>query len=500
VSSELRQGRAGIAHRAAPYGWAAGAVLLAWVVMHALRPVPGFPLDDPYIVLHSAQVMHWGFDPNYPGVPALYGVTSAPFLALVYGLLFLLRPLTALDTACWMGVLAYALGLVKMARVLRLGAFEGTSLVVLGMISSFVPIHLLNGLETPWAMAGVAWALAFSSDAQRYARWAALAVGIAGAIRPDLAPFAAFLVIALTVERCRGRQWARRRIAMELGVLAALAIVPLIPGALWYHHATGAFYPLTGAAKRYYMATDHQRWDERLLTEVTLFGVFVITCGPMMAGAFRAMGSAVAKAILGSISLVLLIAFFGSPDSLAWNLFRYQVVFTPMVVWGMGFSLRRDAGWRAGRKMLIASLVYSAVCVLPFSLCLYLRDSRRFDGGVHELAAWCQQTLPAGTRVLVQDAGYIAYGTKLRVIDYVGLKTPEAMTLNKTYSWPTAGRERAKTVAALSLREHADYLIVLGQGADPSTKLPGQMRMLGWGADAVKSEGVYRVYLLRPPK
>src|ERR1700758_1323589 len=94
------------------YGAASLAVVCAYAVMHLVRARPAFPLDDPYIALHAAQVLHWGRDPNFPGVPALYGVTSAPFLALLYLLLFVLPPLFALDAACWMGVLAYVLGLV----------------------------------------------------------------------------------------------------------------------------------------------------------------------------------------------------------------------------------------------------------------------------------------------------------------------------------------------------------------------------------------------------
>src|SRR5947209_7939823 len=87
--------------------FASACVLCLWIVFHTLRAEPTFPLDDPYITLHSAQVLHTGYDPIYPGVSPLYGATSAPYLALVYTLLFFLHPLYALDTACWLGVLAY---------------------------------------------------------------------------------------------------------------------------------------------------------------------------------------------------------------------------------------------------------------------------------------------------------------------------------------------------------------------------------------------------------
>jgi hypothetical protein len=67
----------------APYFAACIAVAIAYIAMRMLHPMPIFPLDDPYITLHSTQVLHWGFDPNYPGISPLYGTTSAPFLGLV---------------------------------------------------------------------------------------------------------------------------------------------------------------------------------------------------------------------------------------------------------------------------------------------------------------------------------------------------------------------------------------------------------------------------------
>jgi hypothetical protein len=113
-----------VARRWLPYAIVSLAALAAFCVVHVLRPVPAFPYDDPYIDLHSAQVLHAGFDSSYPGVPALFGVTSAPFVGLIYLLLFVLSPLQALDTACWIGVLFYALGLVRLARVLEMRSRE----------------------------------------------------------------------------------------------------------------------------------------------------------------------------------------------------------------------------------------------------------------------------------------------------------------------------------------------------------------------------------------
>src|SRR5215469_12035500 len=204
-------------------------VLAAWLVVHWIRPTPWFPLDDAYIVIHSAQVLHWGFDPNFPGVPALYGATSAPFLALEYVLQFVLTPLRAAQAACWLGVLAYAMGLVYLTRRLRLGRYEAAAIVFLGLASSLVPVHLLNGLETGFALAGVTWTLALASGERSHPRWAAFAGGCTAAIRPDLAPFTMFVIAAMTYERWRGERWPWRRAVCEFFLLIGFAVLPALP-------------------------------------------------------------------------------------------------------------------------------------------------------------------------------------------------------------------------------------------------------------------------------
>ena len=87
-------------------------VLLAALLHRALVGSPVFPMDDAYITLHNAQVLHWGHDPNYFGTPALAGATSAVHLALVALLMFALSPPVALWAALWLAALAYTLGLV----------------------------------------------------------------------------------------------------------------------------------------------------------------------------------------------------------------------------------------------------------------------------------------------------------------------------------------------------------------------------------------------------
>lgn len=481
------------------YGTALIAVAAAYIGMHLVRPAPVFPLDDPYITLHSAQVLHWGFDPNYAGVSPLYGATSAPFLSLVYLLLFVLSPLLALDAACWLGVLFYVFGLVRLARQFGLGRRDGLLLVTLGLTASFVPFHLLNGLETSWAMACVVWTLAFASGDVRNRPWAAVLSGITASVRPDLIPFSGLVVIALAYQQYRTHGARGARAWRTAGVLL-LALLPIIPWAVWYYHATGFPFPLTGITKRYFLGEDRLGWKAKLGLEGLPLGFFIVTCGPLVLAPFR-----VARNILGLAVLLFFTLFFAAiyvqfPSALIWNWCRYPVVLVPMMVWGIAAAIGNDKaqGWRSATRLLHICVTYS-VLLLPFYLRTYLRECEYFDRNLHDVAKWCQQNIPSNATLLVHDAGYIAYATNFHIVDFVGLKTPEAIVAQRQYTWPSAGDDRAEALAHIALDSKAEYLIVI-QIWPAVASLPDELRELGWRVDPLRTDEGYYVFHLTPPK
>lgn len=472
------------------------AVVVAWVLMRVMRPTPWFPLDDAYITIHSAQVLHWGFDPNFPGVAALYGATSAPFLSLEYVLQFMLSPLYAADTACWLSVLAYTAGLVYLTRRLRLGRYESAGVVALGLASSFVPVHLLNGLETGLALAGVTWTLALGSGERPKTRWAAFASGCTAAIRPDLAPFALFMLVAITYEEWRRERWLVSRAVREFFLLVGFAALPALPFCLWYLKETGFPYPLTGLAKQYYFASGRLPASRKLMP-LAMLGVFGVSCCPLLFGVIASWRSAIAKAILAFMAVMGMIAFRALPDTFAFNLFRYPMVLVPMLVWGVAFWVSQTEKTDA-RGLMTGCLIWCALLLYPVGISSYVHACRMCNDAEHELVHWCRGSLPEDSKLLVQDAGYIAYGSRFRVVDYVGLKTPEAIALNREYTWPSAGARRAEVIATLSRRENAQYLVVDLHDA-PTNALPKQLAALGWRLEALKPDGYYAVYRLRAP-
>ena len=170
-----------------------------------------------------------------------------------------------------------------------------------------------------------------------------------------------------------------------------------------------------------------------------------------------------------------------------------------MMVWAMAIGLRQaDVEFRQrASKLLRVGLIYSLL-LSPVSIYTYLHECRYYDGGLHDLVAWCRQNLPADARVMLHDAGYMSYATDYRLIDLVGLKTPEAVVLHHEYTWPSAGADRAKAVAALAVETHAEYLVIVRNWVIMN-ELPGQLTALGWRVDPLRTDGAYRVYRITAP-
>jgi hypothetical protein len=487
--------QAGARRRWLAYAIVIAVVLAGYCVEHALRHVPAFPYDDPYIDLHSALVLHTGHDANYPGVPALFGVTSAPFVGLIYMLLFVLSPLQALDAACWVGVLLYALGLVRLTRVLHVGGWRQALLVFTGLVAVPVPVHWINGLETSCALAAITWTLSFAAGERRGWLVAAFLAGVTATLRPDLLIFAALLVGYLAWQSARSSE-GDARVAFGLVLAAA---VPILLCALWYFHQTGSPVPLTGVAKRYFFAEDHWPLAKRLTTEGSQFCMFLGVCGPLSLGLLRMDKSPLGKLLLVVWGLFLLALFAQFPGELGVNEFRYPVVLIPTLVWALGINVRNpDPMQRIQATRLLQ--VSAGFAALMLAVCFHFYNGERlfFEAGPRQVTLWCEQHLAPGTPVLVHDAGYLAYSSDFRTIDFVGLKTPQAIALNKKYTWPTAGEGRARVVAQMALDSGSRYLVINSHWW-PVVTLDQELRALGWRVDVVDKEGAFRIYRLTPP-
>ena len=484
-------------------------VLLAGLLHRVLFGPPVFPVDDAYITLHNAQVLHWGHDPNYPGTPALAGATSAVHLALVALLLFVLSPPNALYTALWLATLAYALGLVRLARVHGGSPAQALLLVLVGLAAGQVPHQLMNGLETGLALAAVTWALALAAEPQqvrrgdaappaRLAAWLPCLCGLLPFLRPDLLPISLALLL-LQAARHRRAAGSWRGAARPILTGPGLALLCAAPWALWYGLNLGTPYPSTMEAKRLFFAQDVSPLPLKAQMIGKDLAAFAADLGLVTLCALLLI-----RTSLGRLGLLSALALIGAywlrfPGAFGFYEGRYLYPLLPLLLYGAA------AAFRAGPRLRTAATALLVLCLMQsyWRAPDFWARHQVFCGFTrHDLAgtaAWCNANLPPDATVLVHDAGYISFGTRLHLVDMVGLKTPASVAAHRALTEPSGGARRGEAVSRIALQNRCDYLVVL-DGWEGAFGLTSGLRAQGWDVRLVNAQYAYHIYALRPPR
>ncbi len=380
--------------------------------------VPAFPIDDAYITLSNAQGVLDGHDDNY-GVSPLVGATSTVHLALVAALATIVPLLWAGALAAWIAAAAYAAGLLLLAQRCSLTRAETLLLLAVGLFVGLTPPHLMNGLETGLAMALVTWALVLAMGPPT--PLLPVLLGLMPFVRPELAILAAIL---LAHQTCR-RWFAGERLAILLdGATMTLAAAPWLS---WMWMETGALVPQTAGAKRAFFAQESMPWDVKLQVVAYAVGQLFLHVGPLAVAMIGLRTRWVGRLALLFAAVMLALFAQQFPGGLNHNGQRYLYLFVPLLLAGFAFALQAagesERRWVRGLGLL--SIAY-AIASAPANLGTYASDiefSRKEMAGVAE---WVTENLPAGARIAVHDAGYIAFATDRTLIDVVGLKTPQS--------------------------------------------------------------------------
>ncbi|HUT75269.1 MAG TPA: hypothetical protein VM221_10620 [Armatimonadota bacterium] len=485
-------------HQRRVYLGVSGFVLIAFILHAAIYGAPVFTVDDAYITLHNAQVLHSGRDPNFASTPALAGATSAIHLALVYGLMFALPAAWAGAGALWLAILAYALGLARLAFLHRAPALGAVLLVALGLMVARVTYQLLNGMETGLAMAGLVWALALFNDPMRR-RWVPVACGVLPFLRPELVVVSGLLLVLHARREWRAAP-ATADPVRPVVIAILLAVAAAAPWVLWYWVTTGAPYASTIGAKRAFFAEAYAPTDlklyEAVLPALVHFGHylgFLLLGVPLL---FLTPTGAVGLAFIGAVIAAYLMDF---PGAFLHCEQRYLYVLLPVFLYAIASGFAQRAKWvrTAALAILVLALVQSAIW-LPQRWREHRAGVAFTTEELEGVAAWCRQNLSPDTLLLVHDVGYISYATSFRMVDFVGLKTPSSIPYHLSYSLPTRGRDRALAVHAIALRSGPAYLVML-QKWDDIFYLTDGLRVLGWTVDRVSPARAYVVYRLTPP-
>ena len=115
------------------------------------------------------------------------------------------------------------------------------------------------------------------------------------------------------------------------------------------------------------------------------------------------------------------------------------------------------------------------------------------------VADWCNKHLPPNSTLLVHDAGYIAYGTRFKTVDLVGLKTLWAVPYHRDLTFPSDGRKRGEAIDRIARRACPDYLLVL-RDWEQIFHIASGLRRRGWRVEELTTERpfIFRIFRITP--
>lgn len=474
------------------------ALLAFWPLYLAYLSPITFPLDDAYIVLHNAQVLHWGCDPNYVGVPALIGSTSIVHATLVSLLMFWLTPTAASLVIQWFSIALYATGLVRLACLFKVTLWQALLFLVTSLLIGFMPYHLLSGLETTLAMAAVVWSLIYANQPVTKSQRILLALlcGVLPFIRPELALWS---ILLLLYQAKRYHHAVFNKFSQD----CLLTLCSAAPWLIFFWWNTGLLYPNTLAAKVAFVAISTLPSAYKLHLAIPRLGAFILDTSflGVIGGLCLLLMTTLGRLAFLFICSVLSFYIFYLALGLDWNYGRYLSVLLPLILYGLLIGLKQqDKLLRAGANFLLIITFIQAIWMLPQHWKIY-SDSRQYT--LVELAGvakWLQQNIPSNAVLIIHDAGYVAFATRLHLIDMIGLKTPSSIKYHQMLTLPSQGMKRVQALAMIMRNSHVQFLVI-GPDWDSTLRLKDGLINLGWHFQLLRpSKNGFMVYQILPPE
>lgn len=496
-----------ITQRLLPYFLSTALLILLFSVhIHFFYPHLFFA-DDPYIVLHSAQVLQQGYDPNYPTTPALVGNSSPVHLLLTYLLLFFFSPLYALICTNWLAIIAYTWGLIYLSRLYRCNTWQIIVIIFCGLFSGTCIAQLLNGLETSLVMAAITWALILARlplcRSNRYCFM--ILLGTLPFIRPELLALSGTLTL-FQLYRYQQNHGLKITTIIQDVMLIGLAASPWL---FWLWHTTQHFYPETITAKATFFARDYPNiFDRCKMFCFVLLRFFSAISALYLISLYLLSKQKLGQAILLFLFIFSMAYLCTEPSILRQNNFHYLYPFIPLLLFGFISTMQAPQKILSYTAQLTVALIaLITLCILPLQYIYYHYTALQTGLLQERYATWCNAHLPKNESIAIQDAGFIAYATPLLLTDFVGLKSPENILLHKHYTKPSHGLLRAQAISLILQSKKAHYLIMTNEWVD-EFKIPKQLQALGWQVKLLKAISIempkgatlgYLIYYINPP-
>lgn len=460
----------------------------------------GFPLDDSWIHLVFARALAAGeglaFNPG-----ALVAGTTAPLWTALLGLLYLL-PGSPLLWAKLAGVALHALSAAATRSLaLRLGLSPRRAVLAgaLVALSSWLVWSSISGMEVSLATYLIVAGLARHLDERARPALPPLSLllfGLAALARPE----ALLLPLLATLDRVL--RFARRGDALELDLrqirdalfglfVAALVIVSV---GLAFLKIWGSPLPTTFSAK----SSGPPVWipELRFLRGVLglLFAAqpwFVLLAFGGLVESIRRLGTARDRGLLlplWTFGMPLAAAAMSSGQEIAvGNFGRYFFPLQPtLILLGLlaldrvAWSSWREVRWRgvplpAG---VLALLLLVAPGLGDFAAVFgrYLQARENVEASDVAASRWLAPRLSPEAVLAVNDVGAIKYLLPNRVVDLVGIVTPELIPLRR--AGVRAGRDYVAVLADYLERARPDFVLVFPDWFTAPARAPERFQPL----------------------
>jgi arabinofuranosyltransferase len=405
------------------------AVALFLVAERRIAGTPGLPLDDSWIHLQLARNLatRGGFGINRgEAVPA----STAPLWTVALaGLLTVgvpgLAAAKALGLACWA---ATGLATRRLAGAVGLGRglAWGAGLTVVWL--SRLVWGALSGMEVPLGTLCVAaggWAVAEARPLR-----GAVGLGLATLVRPE----AGLLVGLHVLGAGRWREALRRFAVGALVVAPAVAFNLAVGGRLVPAPATakveGGLLGRAEGLSDAWLVSGHQlgaflgEWGGTLFRDHPALPVLLavgLVAG--RAGRLRWLGAAL---LLHPVATALVAPYRGP----GFQSGRYSAHLLPLAVVVALVGLDRMLGWLSAprwREAVCALLLVGLAWRLPAGAEAYGWGVQNINAMQVELGHWVAARTPPDTLIALNDVGALSYFGGRRVIDLIGLATPEVL-------------------------------------------------------------------------
>jgi hypothetical protein len=463
----------------------------------------GFPLDDSFIHLQFARNLAAGHGLSYNPGQIVTGST-APLWTALLALLFYLPG----NVFFWVKVLGAALYLAGVDATRRLaselGLSPGLATLAAALTLATGPLvwSALSGMEIPLFVLLSLWGTILHLRERADPGRPPLALPVF-ALAILARPEGVLLLLVAAIDRllvCRrdaaGRLGVERPRLRLVALGLALAAVAVAGSFLFYRLAGGSFLPTTFAVK----GSGVQRYLPDLQYLYVVLGILfrpqpymVLLAGGGVARLVANLGTPRDRGLLPALwTLGLPLGYsLMSPlgkGLIAGNFGRYYFPLFPFVVLlgvlglegaarSLGPLLRRRESSVPWGLLLSILLLWPTVSGLVEGAGRYVQNVANVDDGDVRAALWLRPRLPADAVLAVNDIGALKYLLPNRVIDLVGISSPELrrevaddLARGRARSWEAA------MLAALARRQ-PDYLVIFPTWFPAVERVPGFRRV-----------------------